>query len=336
MTSKKLIEIHMLQALPTNAINCGGSGEIKMVGDRQRISSQAWKRPARIMLNEIFENRTIHTRSLEKELSELLNEGVSEDNIKSTIKLANSLVSSEDAGNGVMAKYSTTEINFIKNLARSGNFARYEGKNKKTFSEDLKNNSMAIGIALFGRMFANANELDAYAAIKYSHSYSTHPIEIEDDYFTAVDDLTNNGAGHIDSKSYTSAVHYRYVCLDVAQLEINLGRAVTEIEVKDILIAVFLAFPTGKENAMYCRTRPEYIKVTVRSNNMACTACAAFERGVRNTGNGFLTPSIEAIQSHFKNSEIGWEDEYLSNEEFINDGAHSIQSLIENTVSKIH
>lgn len=336
MSNRKFVEIHMLQSVSTNAINCGESGEIKMLGNRQRISSQAWKRPTRIMLNDTLNNKTIHTRSLADELNALTAEGVSQYNIDETIKVLNKLFTDKsEVGNGVMAKYSSTDVEFFKNIARLGHFTKYTGKNDKQLVEDLKANETSLGIALFGRMFANEPDLSVHAAAKYAHSYSTHEVKIDDDYFVAVDDLNSNGAGHIDSKSYTYSTQYRYIGIDFTQLEKNLGRTVSEVEARNMIRAIVLAFPTGRENAMYCRTRPEYVRITVRDNNAPCTADTAFENRIRDAGCGYMKPSIEALQNFFANNNIEWDDEYLSKVEYVLGSGTKVEDVINSTISAL-
>lgn len=334
---KKNIEIHMLQYIPVNAVNCGGDGEVKMIGNRQRVSSQAWKRPIRLELNEELENKTVHTRTLETILNELGE--ASAENITKTIKLVNSLSQGENSeGKNVMAKWSTLEIEYFKNLAISGDFKNYfnpkENKDNKALIADLRNLATSFGIATFGRMFANAKELDVYAAVKLGHSFATHESETEFDYFSAVDDLNDNGAGHIGDKSFTSSVQYRYVNIDYNQLTKNLGTNEVNPEVlKTAIRNVILAFPAGRENAMYSRTRPDYIRISVRNNNLPMTAASAFEAPVKSKGNGFMEPSIERIEQFFETSDKKYGDEYLTVAEV--GGEMSLNNAIEVVIASL-
>lgn len=309
---KKHIEIHMLQYIPVNAVNCGGDGEVKMIGDRQRVSSQAWKRPIRLELNKGLENKTIHTRDLESILSEL--EGASPENVAKTLKLVASL--SGNNSKDVMAKWSTLEIEYLKNLTVSGDFKNYfdakENKENKALIADLNNLATSFGINLFGRMFANARDLDVYASAKFSHSFSVHTSETEIDYFSAADDLNNNGAGHIGDKSFTSSVQYRYASIDYNQLIKNYGTAEINREaLSEAIREIVYAFPSGRENAMYSRTRPDYIRISLRNNNHPMCAASAFESPVKNKGNGFMEPSVQRIEQFFDDCNGMYGDEYL-------------------------
>lgn len=54
--------------------------------------------------------------------------------------------------------------------------------------QEIINNDPAIDIALFGRMVAD-DLLSTNASSQVAHAISTHAIETEFDYFTAIDDL---------------------------------------------------------------------------------------------------------------------------------------------------
>lgn len=81
-------------------------------------------------------------------------------------------------------------------------------------------------MVLFGRMVAEAASLNYDAAAQVAHSISTHAVQNEYDYFTAVDDCPdsdNAGAGHLDTVEYNSATLYRYATVNVMELERHLG-----------------------------------------------------------------------------------------------------------------
>src|SRR5665811_1111538 len=77
----------------------------------------------------------------------------------------------------------------------------------------------ALDIVLFGRMVAQAAELNVEAACSFAHAISTHKVSSEVEFFTAVDDLqTEQGAGHMGSLEFNSATYYRYISLNLGQL----------------------------------------------------------------------------------------------------------------------
>ncbi|MGX1811832.1 type I-E CRISPR-associated protein Cas7/Cse4/CasC [Nocardia sp. NPDC055321] len=105
----------------------------------------------------------------------------------------------------------------------------------------------AIDIALFGRMLAEIAEADGVdGAIQSMHSFTVDAAQVDDDFFTAVDDRKNDrrnaeirtgfdaiegwsgddsGAAMTGYQSLTSGTFYRNAVLDRAQLRRNLQRA---------------------------------------------------------------------------------------------------------------
>jgi CRISPR system Cascade subunit CasC len=65
----------------------------------------------------------------------------------------------------------------------------------------LRKEHTAVDIAMFGRMLASSPLYNTEAAVQVSHAITVHKVAVEDDYFTAVDDLNNgddnSGAAHI-------------------------------------------------------------------------------------------------------------------------------------------
>ena len=51
---------------------------------------------------------------------------------------------------------------------------------------------MSIDIALFGRMVASSKNLNVEASCQVAHAISTHEVNSEVDYFTAVDEYTKD------------------------------------------------------------------------------------------------------------------------------------------------
>lgn len=98
----------------------------------------------------------------------------------------------------------------------------------------------AYDIALFGRMVAQAAELNVEAAASFAHAISTHKVSNEVEFFTALDDLAEKpGSAHMGSLEFNSATYYRYVSLDLGQLRDNLGGANIADAVKAFTKALF-------------------------------------------------------------------------------------------------
>jgi len=136
----------------------------------------------------------------------------------------------------------------------------------------------AVDVGLFGR-FVTSDEFDTVdAALQVAHAIGTQKVEVEYDYFTAVDDLSHEtGAGHLGESEFASSVLYLYACCDLAQLENNLGARGPDGRVRDaeavalakkslpaLVRAMAEATPKGKKNGTAPHTPADYIEVVVR------------------------------------------------------------------------
>ena len=155
-------------------------------------------------------------------------------------------------------------------------------------------------MALFGRMVASNQELNCDASAQVAHAISTHRIENEYDYFTAVDDCSTEehaGAGMLGTVEYNSATLYRYATVAVHDLFANLSkdRAALEKAVKEFIRAFVLSVPTGKQNTFAAHTMPFAVMVALRPCRPLNLA-DAFEKPVpaRHT-EGFAKPSADAL-----------------------------------------
>ena len=92
----------------------------------------------------------------------------------------------------------------------------------------LRTADTAADIALFGRMLADDPGYNREAAAQVAHAITTHRVTVEDDYYTAVDDLKqpseDAGAGFLGEAAFGSGVFYLYLCVDRALLLRNLVR----------------------------------------------------------------------------------------------------------------
>lgn len=146
----------------------------------------------------------------------------------------------------------------------------------------------AVDVALFGRMLADLPAKNQDAACQVAHALSTHAVEREFDFYTAVDDLkqldetADAGAGMLGTVEFNSACFYRYVALDLAQLRRNL-QGDTELALRGVealLRALVKARPTGKQNSFAAHNDPEYVVCTVRRDADPRNLANAFERPV--------------------------------------------------------
>jgi CRISPR system Cascade subunit CasC len=122
----------------------------------------------------------------------------------------------------------------------------------------------AVDIAMFGRMLANKPERNGEAAVQVAHAIGVHASTVEDDYFTAVDDLNKgrdeSGAGHVGEAGFASAVLYEYICIDKEQLLKNLGNneELMQRALGALAEAVLTVGPSGKQNSFASRAYVHY------------------------------------------------------------------------------
>ena len=148
-------------------------------------------------------------------------------------------------------------------------------------------------MVLFGRMVANDPSLNYDAAAQVAHSISTHPVQNEYDYFTAVDDRApedNVGAGHLGTVEYNSATLYRYATVNLMELSEHLGKEMTPAVVRAFAEAFIRSMPTGKQNTFANRTLPDAVYLTIREDQPV-NLCGAFERAVPASLEGYVEPS---------------------------------------------
>lgn len=174
-----------------------------------------------------------------------------------------------------------------------------ECADKKEYKKALST-APSADIALFGRMVADDPSLNFDAAAQVAHSISTHAVQNEYDYFTAVDDCQaedNAGAGHLGTVEYNSATLYRYATVNVMELERHLGAKKAAEVVRSFGEAFIRSMPTGKQNTFANRTLPDAVYVTIREDQPV-NLCGAFERAVRKSVEGYAEPSKNALQAY--------------------------------------
>ncbi len=187
---------------------------------------------------------------------------------------------------------------------------RNEGPKKDELNL-LRKKMTSVDIALFGRMLASNPEYNVEAACQVAHAISVHPVVIEDDYFTAVDDLNDGskdaGAAHIGETGFAAGLFYSYICINRELLIKNLGgdeelaqraiRALTEAAVK--------VAPTGKQNSFASRAYASYV-LAEKGEQQPRSLSVAFlkpidSRTIYRDEQDFGTAAVEALEKHRQN-----------------------------------
>lgn len=156
-------------------------------------------------------------------------------------------------------------------------------------------------MALFGRMFANRPDLNLDACMQVAHALSTHAVEVEPDYFTAVEDLPElstdqgSGAAHMQTSEYMSATFYRYLTVSIDELSAQVGAPEAKELLVNALAAAASALPSGKQSTTAAFTPPDLVALALREDR-PINYVGAFEAPVRAaSGGGHVQPSITQL-----------------------------------------
>ena len=277
MSFDPFVQLHLLTFYPPSNLNRDDQGKPKtaIVGgyERQRVSSQALKRAWRT--SDVFAATLAgHLASRTQRIGRIVLDHL----IARDVAPAKALEVAREIA-AVFGKVkpetdrsptSTDQLAFISPQERATALelaaARAAGQNtaeaKSLPAAILLARDSAADIAMFGRMLAANPAFNREAAVAVAHAITTHRVVVEDDYYTAVDDLKrpeeDAGAGYIDEAGYGSGVFYLYAMIDRRLLVKNLDGD-TGLAAKAIAALVEAAATVGPRGkiasfASYART----------------------------------------------------------------------------------
>ncbi len=281
------IELHMIQNFGPSCLNRDDTNTPKdcQFGGfrRARISSQCLKRAIREYFKEyvdqLQDNLGVRTKLLPKAIVNILVEnGKDKEEVTEIVKKI--LEKFEFKPDKDVEK--TDVLLFVKENAPQmiADFIleNWDEVIKKTIPvkiikpilEKVANN-LSADIALFGRMVATNTDLNVDAACYMAHAISTHKVDMEMDFYTALDDLqeeTVTGAGMMGIIMYNSSCFYKYSVLDFNQLLLNLQNdfELAVSVVRSFIKASINSIPTGKQTSMAAFNKPDFIMTTIRSD----------------------------------------------------------------------
>lgn len=251
----RFLQIHTLHGYSAALLNRDDAGLAKRLpyGDtvRTRISSQCLKRHWRVAddafaLSQLDVPMAVRSREIPRLIRDrLIAAGVAESMAQYSVEAlrAGGLVdkakdrTGKDAletGQAVLLGYAEIEylVERCAKLAFEHNdenalreaIAGFLKKEKKNI-EALRLGS-GLESALFGRMVTSDVLASRDAAVYVAHAFTVHQAQVENDYFTVVDDLLmesgESGAAGIFDTELASGLYYGYVVIDVPQLVANL------------------------------------------------------------------------------------------------------------------
>lgn len=320
------IELHILQNFAPSNLNRDDTGNPKDTEfggvRRARVSSQAVKRSIR--LHPVFAKTTevepaVRTRWMTRLLAESLVKAGKEEarakEVANAFSVQYSKLEEKKGHTSVLLYLSKTEIdNAVKSLTdkwkdvtknlKDGESPELDALAKEFFKE-LKDRTSAPDIALFGRMLAEKPELNIDAACQVAHAISTHRVNMDMDFYTAVDDLTRDdeaGAGMMGVTAFNSACFYRYARLDWDLLVKNLGgdKDLARKTVEGFLRAAALAIPSGKQNSFAAQNPPDFMLGVARKDGQSWSLANAFETPVKpGRDGGLMSASVEKLNEYW-------------------------------------
>jgi len=175
-------------------------------------------------------------------------------------------------------------------------------KREDEITARIKATQVSADIALFGRMLAEQPGRNTDGSCQVAHPISTHKVDMEMDFFTAVDDLNpaeETGAGMMGVVGFNSACFYRYALVDRDTLARNLARKTdrkdgkwtqelntADYEEADKVIQAFLeamvyAIPTGKQNSFAAQNLPSFGLFVARQGGVPISLANAFAKPIR-------------------------------------------------------
>ncbi|KUF39076.1 type I-E CRISPR-associated protein Cas7/Cse4/CasC [Comamonas kerstersii] len=262
MTLPRFLQIHTLHNYPAALLNRDDAGLAKRLpyGDaiRTRISSQCLKRHWRVAedafaLKNLDVPMAVRSRETPRLIKErLMAAGVTEPLAQLSVEglraaglldKAKELKGQDALATGQAVLLGYAEIEYLVQRCAALASEHTEEKALKTaianfLKEEKKNiEAMRLGCglesALFGRMVTSDVLASRDAAIYVAHAFTVHEAQVENDYFTVVDDLLQEagetGSAGIFDTELASGLYYGYLVVDVPQLVANLEG----IEIKD-------------------------------------------------------------------------------------------------------
>jgi CRISPR system Cascade subunit CasC len=329
----RFIELHILQSVPYANLNRDDTNSVKVVEfggvSRTRVSSQSWKRAARLRLQQKLGEQSLRTRRLH----DLVERHLAEEHdwpAELAARAGRHIMAA--SGVGITAPKKEPERNpwtsaamvYVPDTAVAELAAiadeyrdRLEAAKDTKASKELKAKDSVVpgdrvdavlrsrnGIVnLFGRMLAQIDDAKVDGAAQVAHAFTTHRTDIEIDYFSAVDDVTYGwddatGSAHMGHAEHSAGTFYRYIVLDLADLLHNLGGDLTAARelATGFLSAALLSLPQAKKNSTAPHTIPDLAHATVRSDRPVSYA-GAFEQPVRadRDNGGHTAPSITEL-----------------------------------------
>ncbi|MEE4354919.1 MAG: type I-E CRISPR-associated protein Cas7/Cse4/CasC [Desulfococcaceae bacterium] len=321
MTDKNFLNFHVLISHSPSCLNRDDMNMQKSAifgGVRRvRVSSQSLKRAIRksgYYLEHLGKpaERTRQLGRLSEKYAEALKDKFEKELVIRTIQMISGKEElAADTQADALAPWSLAEVerycSRIQELESEGTEAKkiqtILKKESISFLEALRHSK---DIALSGRMATSGLMTSIDGSLSVAHAITTHAVDADIDWFTAVDDLVTDegdiGAGHLNTQEFSAGVFYRYASLNIRQLQENLGnipRAEALSIGKHVLRMMAVIVPSAKQNTFAAHNPADFVMASF--SDMPLSLANAFEEPVqrdRKSG-GFLIPSILKLNDYW-------------------------------------
>lgn len=305
----EFIQIHSLTAYPPANLNRDDLGRPKtaMFGGTQRlrISSQSLKRAWRTseVFTESVGTEALGTRTRDignKIYDELVDSKVDPERADAFAKRVAAVFGKlekpkkgedprKSRRTGQLVHVSTAEWKVIAGLMEQ--VVAGQEPSDEVLKDTVGSGQGTADIALFGRMLAEHPNRNIEAAAQVAHALTCHSVTVEDDYFTAVDDLNTldsedgAGAAHLGTVEFGAGLFYHYICVNRDLLLRNLEdeAELANASLKGLVEACATVAPTGKQATFGSRARAHYMLLE-KGSAQPRSLVAAYLGGVHDWG----------------------------------------------------
>lgn len=321
----RFVQLHLLTEYPLSNPNRDDLGRPKTAriggSERQRISSQSLKRAIRT--HEAFREALAgHTGQRTQRMGEEIiahlttAKGAPE---AEAIRIAKQIVtvfgSIEDKKD--VDKARTKQLAFVSpderaaalELAERALVGETLPKEKELARLVMRPADGAVDIAMFGRMLADNADLNRDASVQVAHAFTVNSVTIEDDFYTAVDDLKSAsedaGAGFVGEAGFGSGLYYLYVCINRPLLVENLAgdKDLAARGISALVRAAALAVPGGKINSYANHARARYALVE-KGNAQPLNLAGAFTCPVK--GGDIFSTAVARLEDEKRDFEAAY------------------------------
>ncbi len=316
----RFLQLHLITAYPPANLNRDDTGRPKsaVIGGepRLRVSSQSLKRAWRtsdIFADKLADHRGRRTQRLGAMIEvQLKGKGTPPDAalaIAREIAAAFGKVKGDKDPNPAyteqLAFIAPEEVEAALAFAAARAVGTRDAADKKALAlELLRKTDTAVDIAMFGRMLADSPDFNREAAVAVAHAFTTHKAVVEDDFYTAVDDLKrpaeDAGAGFVGEAGFGAGVFYLYICVDRPLLTANLGgnSDLAGTAIAALLEAAAKVGPSGKRASFASYAMASFV-LAEKGDAVPRTLAAAFVKpiGAGRGSDDVLGDSIKALCS---------------------------------------